>query len=339
MGILAIYWSILIVFYLLASKFRHLKDKFSWMGGAMMWFIYLVVFVMGVRMGINDEIILNLGTLGVESLLLCLIIIAGTMFSIYVTRKLLGINRYGDVIKKLSAEERLALEANEKAKHQSSSDGKLSPESKHTLIMTVVTIVLVGAGMAIGHFVVPQFTDDLKAFDEATSNGIIYGLCLMLVFVGSDLGFSGNVITNIKNVGFKVLAFPVAMIVGGLIFGVIGGFIFGYDIKDSLAIAGAFGWYSYAPVMMSSAGASHAVAAAVCFMTNVIRETLGIIFIPLGAKLVGYMEALGIAGMADMDVCMPIIERSCREETVVYGFVTGVFMCITTSILIPALMA
>ena len=338
MGILVLYWSIMFAFYFLASKFKQYKDKFNWMGTAMMWFIYLIVFVMGVRMGINDEIISNLGTLGLESLALCLIIIAGTMFSIYLTRKLLGINRYGDVVKKLTAEEKRALEEKEKARHASSKEGGLSPESKHTLIMTVVTIVLVGLGMASGYYIVPQFTDDMAKFDQATSDGIIYGLCLMLVFVGSDLGFSGNVFSNIKKVGFKVFAFPFAMIIGGLIFGAIGGFIFGYEIKDSLAIAGAFGWYSYAPVMMSSAGAGHAVASAVCFMTNVIRETLGIIFIPLGAKLFGYMETLGIAGMADMDVCMPIIERSCREETVVYGFMTGVFMCITTSLLIPALM-
>ncbi|MCQ2550721.1 MAG: lysine exporter LysO family protein [Clostridia bacterium] len=338
MKILILYWSIMLVFYLLSSRFRQYKDKFSWMGTAMMWFIYIVVFVMGVRMGINDEIILNLGTLGLESLALCLIIIIGTMFSIYVTRKLLGINRYGDVVKKLTPAEVEAIKKMEREKHEGKEAGKLSPESKHTLVMTVVTITLVGLGMIVGHFVVPQFTDDLKAFDEATSNGIVYGLCLMLVFVGSDLGFSGTVAGNIKKVGLKVFAFPFAMIVGGLIFGAIGGAIFGYDMKDSLAIAGAFGWYSYAPIMMSSAGAGHAVASAVCFMTNVIRETLGIIFIPLAAKTIGYMESLGIAGMADMDVCMPIIERSCREETVVYGFVTGFFMCITTSILVPALM-
>ena len=146
MGILVIYWSIMLVFYLLASKFREYKDKFKWIGSAMMWFIYLLVFIMGVRMGINDEIILNLGTLGLESLALCLIIIVGTMFSIYLTRRLLGINRFGDVVKKLTAEERKELEAQERQKHQGKEEGKLSPESKHTLVMTVVTIILVGAG-------------------------------------------------------------------------------------------------------------------------------------------------------------------------------------------------
>ncbi len=339
MEILLLYWGIMVIFYLLASKFRQYKDKFNWMGAAMMWFVYIVVFVMGIRMGINDEIISNIGTLGLESFALCFIIIIGTIIFIYITRKILGINRYGDVIRGLNPEEIRLLEEKEEARHSSKGGGKLSKESKHTLVMTCVTITLVACGMLFGYLVVPTFADDMAAFDEATSNGIIYGLCLMLVFVGSDLGFSGTVVSNIKKVGIRVLAFPIAMIIGGLIFGIIGGAIFGYDIKDSLAISGAFGWYSYAPVIMSGAGASHATASAVCFMTNVIRETAGIILIPLGAKKLGYMETLGIAGMADMDVCIPLIERSCREETVVYGFVTGVIMCITTSALIPALMS
>lgn len=338
MKLLALYWSIMVVFYLLASKFRDHKDKFNWMGTAMMYFIYLVVFVMGIRMGINEEIMTSLGTIGLESFALCLIIVAGTMFSIFLTRKALGINKYGDVIKKLSAEERRAIEEKEKSKHISKGEGKLSKESKQTLVTTVVTLALVGLGMCFGYYIVPSLTDNIAAVDKGTSDGIIYGLCLMLVFVGSDLGFSGTVIQNIKKVGFKILAFPAAMIIGGLVFGAIGGLIFGFKLDDSLAIAGAFGWYTYAPIIMSSAGSAHAVASAVCFMTNVIRETAGIILIPLSAKVFGYMETLGIAGMADMDICMPIIERSCRQDTMVYGFVTGFFMCITTSLLIPALM-
>lgn len=328
----------MLAFYLLASKFRNYKDKFNWTGSAMMVFVYILVFVMGVRMGINDEIISNIGTLGLESLVFCFIIVFGTILFIFLTRKMIGINRYGDVIRGLSNEEIEELNQKEKGSHGTSEPSGLSRESKHTLVMTAVTILLVALGVLFGYLVVPTFTENMESFDQATSNGIIYGLCLMLVFVGSDLGFSGTVVSNIKKVGFRVLAFPVMMIIGGLTFGLIGGWVFGYDVKDSLAIAGAFGWYSYAPVIMSGAGASHAAASAVCFMTNVIRETAGIIFIPLVAKKLGYLEALGIAGMADMDVCMPIIESSCREDTVVYGFVTGVLMCITTSALLPALM-
>ena len=70
-------------------------------------------------------------------------------------------------------------------------------------------------------------------------------------------------------------------------------------------------------------------------MHNVIRETLGIIIIPLAAQKIGYIEAAAIPGVSAMDVCMPIVERSCNQETLVYSFCTGALMCIVVPLLVP----
>ena len=114
--------------------------------------------------------------------------------------------------------------------------------------------------------------------------------------------------------------------------------IFGFSVKEGMAICAGFGWYSYAPAVISAAGAQYAVASAVSFMHNVIRETMGIIFIPILSKKIGYLESIGIPGIGTMDVCMPIVERSCREDTVVYGFVSGFIICIFTSVFVPLIM-
>lgn len=68
------------------------------------------------------------------------------------------------------------------------------------------------------------------------------------------------------------------------------------------------------------------VASAVAFMYNVIRETAGIILIPVLAKKIGYLEVTGMPGVAAMDMCIPIVERSCRHDTVVYSFAIGLMM-------------
>ena len=73
-------------------------------------------------------------------------------------------------------------------------------------------------------------------------------------------------------------------------------------------------------------------------MHNVIRELSGIILIPILAKKTGYLEVTGIPGVAAMDVCMPIVERSCRQDTVVYSFATGLLMCVATSVVVPLAM-
>lgn len=85
--------------------------------------------------------------------------------------------------------------------------------------------------------------------------------------------------------------------------------------------------------MITEAG--HAVAGAISFMHNVIRETLGIIIIPLAAQKIGYIEATAIPGVAAMDVCMPIVERSCNQETIVYAFCIGASMSLPVPLLVP----
>ena len=104
-------------------------------------------------------------------------------------------------------------------------------------------------------------------------------------------------------------------------------------VGEAVAVSAGFGWYTLAPSMITEAG--HAVAGAISFMHNVIRETLGIIIIPLAAQKIGYIEATAIPGVSAMDVCMPIVERSCNQETLVYSFCTGALMCIVVPLLAP----
>ena len=92
-------------------------------------------------------------------------------------------------------------------------------------------------------------------------------------------------------------------------------------LREGLAISAGFGWYTLAPSVISGAG--HAVAGAVSFLHNVLRETLGIILLPLAASKIGCIEAVTLPGTCAMDVCLPIVERSCSAETLPYSFTTG----------------
>ena len=101
----------------------------------------------------------------------------------------------------------------------------------------------------------------------------------------------------------------------------------------SWTIAYGFGWYTYAPNVIAQAG--YPIASAISFLHNVLREVIGIIGIPFLAQKIGYIEATAVPGVAAMDVCMPIVERNCREDTVVYSFFTGLLMCLTIPIVVP----
>lgn len=338
MAILALYWGIIIVCYIIASKLRASSNKFGFLGPATMFVIYILVLMMGLRMGINDQVIDNLGTIGAESAVMTVVIITGSIIAITLTRRALKIDKYGSPLA-----ERAENEENQVKIKESQKENTAPAESKETIekisySSTIIILSLVVIGMLIGHLIISAVFEDIGGFDTATGNLLIVGICILLGLVGFDLGLSGNIAANIKSVGVKVIAFPIAAVLGSLLFGSVCGIFFGFSLREGIAISAGFGWYTYAPAVIAGAGAQYTVASAVSFMHNVMREVAGIVLIPLLARKLGYLECAGIPGVAAMDICIPMIEKSCRPDTVVYSFSIGLLMCITTSLLVPLVM-
>lgn len=329
---LLIYWGFLAAGYILGSKLRYVDGKFEFVQKLMMGAIYVLVVIMGLRMGVNEQVTSNLGSIGLQSLVITVFCVGGSMLGIFMMRKLLKIDRYGNLQKESDGEINDETGAAEE-KQESSDDSKLDIKS------TVVILALVAGGMLFGAFAIAGMMPDiLTAFDVITNKLLVIFLCVLLFIVGFDLGLSGNVAANIKAVGARAFAFPFAAVLGSLVFGVVSGLFFGFSVKEGIAISAGFGWYTYAPNIIAGAGAQYTVAGAVSFMHNVIRETSGLVLIPLLAKKFGYIEAAGVPGVAAMDVCMPIVERACRADTVVYSFAIGLVMCVATSVLVPLVM-
>lgn len=333
MGLLALYWSFMLAAYIIAAGNRHRADKLAFMQKMMMPVVYILVLIMGLRMGVNEQVTSNLGTIGLQSLVITVFAVGGSVIFITVTRKLLKMDKYGNLT--MAASE---SEDDEKESGGSSSENKQSL-NRTDIQSTVIILALVAVGMSAGYFIIagmmPQILDE---FDVISGHSLTVFLCVLLFFVGFDLGMSGTVVSNIRSVGARALLFPFAAVAGSLILGTAAVMIFGFSMKEGLAISAGFGWYTYAPTVIAGAGSEYMVASAVSFMHNVIREVSGIIFIPILAKKIGYIEVTGIPGVAAMDVCMPIVERSCRHDTVVYSFAVGLLMCITTSLLVPMAM-
>lgn len=87
MLLLLLYWSIMIFCYATASKLRAHAASFSFIDRALNIVIYLLVCVMGLRMGANEEVTSNLGTIGLQSVLITLLTVGGSMLAVFVTRK------------------------------------------------------------------------------------------------------------------------------------------------------------------------------------------------------------------------------------------------------------
>lgn len=352
MGDLILYLGITIVGYIIGSKVRNRRNQMGWTGKVQTAALFCLVLMMGMRMGSNEEITANLSTIGLTALVITLVTIICSIGAITLTRKLMGIDRYGRLRAKSEGSEKVSAkavssdESTGEARCEAASadvteaaavvsEGESGEEkSKGMDMMTVVIVIAVAVGMAVGYFIIRNvFEGRMDTFDSIAGTGIKIGLCLLLVFVGIDLGLDGTVIDNFKKVGLRIFAFPAVVVVATLVSSTAAGMVMGLSFKESLAIGAGFGWYTLAPGIIMEAG--YLTASAVSFLHNVLRELLSIVFIPLVAAKIGYIETTGMPGAAAMDVCLPIVEKSTRSDIAVYSFVSGVLLSILVPVLVP----
>lgn len=191
--------------------------------------------------------------------------------------------------------------------------------------MTFKIILAVVIGGIVGLFV----PDSWYALSD---NWLTVGLCLLLFFVGIDIGKNKNVLKDLKRSGALFFLIPIGVAVGSLIGAFIIGAILGYPLHESGAIGSGLGWYTLSSIIIAPYSAELSVLA---FLTNVVREIIAIMMIPLVAKYVGFYEAIAPAGATAMDTTLPIVSRNTNSETAVLSFSTGLILSTLVPILVP----
>ena len=194
--------------------------------------------------------------------------------------------------------------------------------------MTKLILASVILGVVSGATFIPD------GFIAVSGDLLILGLCILLFFVGMDLGREGTVVASFRKVGFRVVVFPLAVIAGTLLSAMLVSFFLPITARESMAVSAGFGWYTLAPVILSEYNAQ---VSAVSFMYNVMREMRGIILIPLVAKYIGFVECTSLPGAAAMDVCLPIVGKSTAPNITIYSFISGVVLSFSVPILVPLL--
>ena len=322
MASLVLYWSVMIACYLLASRLRRYADHLGFVNTLLSVCVYALVFMMGLRMGANREVTDSLGTVGLQALLITALTMTGSVVCTFAMRRLLRIDRHALPLGQSPA----GAETKERAAEAADTGGFQT---------SLIIFLMVVTGMLLGYFAIPRVCDT-EVFQARSDNWLVIGLCLLLALVGLSMGLEGKLNAMLRGAGIAVLLVPLASTVGTLLAGALYALLSPLTLQEGLAVSAGFGWYTLAPSVISGAG--HAVAGAISFLHNVLRETLGIILLPLVASRIGYIESATLPGTAAMDVCLPIVERSCNAETLPYSFTTGMASSLFAALLVPLIM-
>ncbi|WP_246019729.1 lysine exporter LysO family protein [Bacilliculturomica massiliensis] len=195
--------------------------------------------------------------------------------------------------------------------------------------MTRSIVAAVTAGILAGYFIAPE------ALVRSCGALITGGLCLLLFLVGLDIGRQGTILEDIKKVGFRVLLFPVAVIVGTLVFAAASSLLLPLSPRETMAVASGLGWYSLAPMLLAEYSAS---LSAMSFLSNVMREVLSIVLIPFVAKYIGHTECIALPAAAAMDTTLPIVVGATSDRIAIYSITSGVVLSFAVPVLVPLVM-
>ena len=338
--LLILYWGIMLACYFAASRLREKASYFGFLNPAMTGIICALVFIMGLEMGSDKEVTSSLGTIGLQAVLVTAAAVAGSMVFVTFGRKIFRLDRYGLPKEDSSAMPSAVSSGETSASENGNPSASGNSDAAGDLKMTVLILGFVACGMVLGYLLVPRLapTDAaMEQFHTACGNLLMAGVCLILGVIGFSLGLTGEIAEHLKHVGIKVIVIPLLAVAGSLAGGVLYGCVSSLTIAESAAVSAGFGWYTLAPGLITEAG--HTVAGAVSFMHNVMREVLGIIGVPMFARVFGYLECTAVPGVCAMDICLPIVEKSTRSDIIVYSFMAGLFMCIAVPVLVPLLIA
>lgn len=191
--------------------------------------------------------------------------------------------------------------------------------------MSLSIILAVVLGIGAGYFIFPD------CFFSYTGPIADIGLCLLLFFVGMDIGKQKGVFNDLKKMGFRILLVPIMIIIGSIFGSIVGGFLLKIPANESGAVGAGLGWYTLSSVMLTSYSTE---LSAIAFLTNVIREIIALIIVPIVAKYIGYLECIAPCGATAMDTALPVISKSTDSKTTIISFISGVILSLVVPILV-----
>ncbi len=159
-------------------------------------------------------------------------------------------------------------------------------------------------------------------------------LSALLIIVGLGLGCSGisprEVFANPD-----LLVLPLGTMVGSLVGGLAAGLLMRIRAGAALSLASGFGWYSLSGVILTRLGSPG--LGAVSFLSNMLRESMAMVLIPVLARTRFPSLAIGAGAATSMDVTLPLIEKNCGPSFVPLAIASGGVLSFSVPLLVPLL--
>ena len=318
---MAVLLSVLTLFIFLAAglglaQIRYIRESVL-IGRLSVWALYFLLFFMGFRIGAttgSDK----LAEIGRLSLVFAVSASAGTALILAVIYS--SSRRFAGKVSALNDSDTQPQPAAAEKTETVSDKITALPALKEPLRL----LVIVSAGFAAGWFIkIPGFSG------EQVSSWM---LRFLLFAIGTDMVKNG---VSLKRAVAhpETLYLPAGVVAGSLLGSLLPALLFGIDAGKAMAVASGFGWYSLSGVLITDMG--DPVLGSAAFVSNILRETIALLSIPLISRSRFPHIGIGIAGATSMDVTLPLIEKSCGPDSVPLAITSGALLSLLVPVLVP----
>jgi uncharacterized membrane protein YbjE (DUF340 family) len=158
-------------------------------------------------------------------------------------------------------------------------------------------------------------------------------LCALLFVIGLDMSQGRAAIAQVRRIGWKMVLLPVFIAGGSILGALVAGILMRMDAGYAMAIGAGFGWYSLSGVMLT--GLVGAQIGTMALLSNVFRELLSIIIMPVVVRYFGKLAAIAPGGATTMDTTLPVVVKYAGSEMGVISFVSGFTLSMLVIVLVP----
>ncbi|MFP4363721.1 MAG: lysine exporter LysO family protein [Spirochaetia bacterium] len=269
----------------------------------LMFSLGALLFGMGLRIGMEEGILENLVSIGFTALAFALANVTGTVLVLWLLYFLL---RKADT---------------ETAEEQAVEYVGMTDHLKEPFLFLCIII----AGILIGLFLNTRVDLNISAITSV----LLYFLLYVIGIQFSQNGINPKTVLAHPD----TLLIPIGTIVGTLVGGALLSLVHPLGLGKSLALSSGFGWYSLSGVLIADLG--DPVTGSAAFLSNMMRETIALLTIPLISRTAYPYVSIGIGGATSMDVTLPIIERSCGPSSVPLSIASGAILSVFVPVLVP----
>lgn len=261
--------------------------------------ICLLLFILGLEIGGNDELLGNLPTMGLTALIVTVLAVLGSVvLARLFTKK-----------EEMAGGGTPRAEASGGAAQATKASSAGTPASEAPAGGLRDSLIIVGCFVAGVLVALAGWLPEDLPMGEITK----WGLYVLLVCVGFGLGMDEGFFASLKTLPLRSLLLPLVTIVGSLAGGLLAWWIVTLmhttapGLADTLAVTSGFGYYSLSSVLLDEARGP--MIATIALASNLLRELLTLLTAPLLRRWFGPYAVIASGGATSMDTTLPVAVR------------------------------